>query len=428
MREARQLDQYGISVGEPALNYSHLLSRVRDVVEEVRKHSSLRQQINLAGVTIYERTGFARFSGPNALETESGLSLHGRKIILCTGGASRRLPIPGFELTSTHSDAWRLTSVPPSILVIGGGATGVQVASIFNAFGSRVQLYQAGPRILPTEDEEVSKTVAAAFRTSGISVFENFGNIESFEKLPDGGGVRMTYSKDGVRNSAEAALAISAVGWVANTRELNLGITGVELDSRGFVQVNPYYQTTARDIWAAGDITGRFMVVPQPLQAGFVAATHAVRGQTNILESRVNPIGSFTDPEYAHVGLTEAKARESFDVITEVVKFDSVTRSIIDGRIEGFCKLIVDRATKNILGCHVVGDRAVDVVQLVAVAIAGQVKVDELARLPFSFPTYAGILGRGAASIARKLNPEVNWHVSQYECELSLPAFNKDVA
>jgi dihydrolipoamide dehydrogenase len=427
LRETQQLSQYGISVGEPTLEYSHLLSRVREVVEKVRKHSSLRKQIDFAGVTVYERAGFARFVGPNVVETESGLCLHGRKIILCTGGASRRLPIPGFELTSTHSDAWGLSSVPPSMLVIGAGATGVQVASIFNAFGSRVQLFQAGPRILPTEDEDVSKAVATAFRTSGISVLENFGNIESFEKLPDG-IVRMTYSKDGVRNSTEAALAISAVGWVANTAKLNLEITGVEIDSRGFVRVNPYCQTTAKDIWAAGDITGRFMLVPQALQAGFVAATNAVRGPTAILEDRVSPIGSFTDPEYAQVGLTEAKARASFDVITEIVRFDSVTRSIIDGRTEGFCKLIVDRTTKNILGCHVVGDRAVDVVQLAAVAIAGKMRVDEVAHLPFSFPTYAGILGRGAANLARKLNQEVNWPASQNTDDQSFPTFNKDAA
>ena len=106
------------------------------------------------------------------------------------------------------------------MLVIGGGATGVQVASIFNAFGSRVQLFQAGPRILPTEDEDVSAAVAAAFRESGIVVRENFGAIESFEKTP--GGVRMIFSKDGSRDSAEAALAVVAVGWVANTAGLGL--------------------------------------------------------------------------------------------------------------------------------------------------------------------------------------------------------------
>jgi pyruvate/2-oxoglutarate dehydrogenase complex dihydrolipoamide dehydrogenase (E3) component len=106
---------------------------------------------------------------------------------------SRRLPVPGFELTSTHSDAWGLSSIPPSMLVIGAGNTGVQVASIFHAFGASVQLFEAGPRILWSEEEEVAAVVATAFRESGIVVRENLGAIESFEKTPT--GVRMNFSQ-----------------------------------------------------------------------------------------------------------------------------------------------------------------------------------------------------------------------------------------
>ena len=104
------------------------------------------------------------------------------------------------------------------------------------------------------------------------------------------------------------------------------------------------------------------------------------------------------------MGLTETKAREKHDVVTAIVRFDSTTRTIIDGRTAGFCKLIVERATYKILGCHVVGERAVDITQVAAVAIAGGMRVDELARVPLSFPTYAGILGRAAASATRQLN------------------------
>ena len=367
------------------------------------------------GVTVHEQAGAARFVDPHTIETESGLRLQAEKIILCTGGASRRLSVPGFELTATHSDAWSLTSVPPSMLVIGGGATGVQVASIFNAFGSRVQLFQAGPRILPTEDEDVSAAVAAAFRESGMVVREDFGTIESFEKTPS--GVRMVFSKDGVRDSAEAALAVVAVGWVADTAGLNLATAGVETDHRGFVRVDAYLRTSAPHIFAAGDVTGRLMLVPQAMQDGFVAATNAVRGATMTLGDQVSPIGSFTDPEYAQVGLTEAKARETHDVVVAVVRFDSTTRTIIDGRTTGFCKLIVDRATRTILGCHVVGERAVDIVQVAAIAIAAGMRVDDLAQVPLSFPTYAGILGRAAASAARQLNLNVSWQAHQAEME-----------
>ncbi len=385
------------------------------VVNDVRAHSALRGQIDSLGVTVYEQAGAARFADPHTIETESGLRLQAEKIIICTGGVSRRLSVPGFELTATHSDAWGLTSVPPSMLVIGGGATGAQVASIFNAFGSRVQLFQAGPRILPTEDEDVSAAVAAAFRESGIVVREDFGEIESFEKTPS--GVRMIFSKDGARDSAEAALAVVAVGWVANTAGLSLATAGVETDHRGFVRVDAYLRTSAPHIFAAGDITGRLMLVPQAIQDGFVAATNAVRGATMTLGDQVSPIGSFTDPEYAQVGLTEAKARETHDVVAAVVRFDSTTRTIIDGRTTGFCKLIADRATYKILGCHVVGERAVEITQVAAIAIAAGMRVDDLAQVPLSFPTYAGILGRVAASAARQLNLKVIWQAHQAEMD-----------
>jgi dihydrolipoamide dehydrogenase len=146
------------------------------------------------------------------------------------------------------------------------------------------------------------------------------------------------------------------------------------------------------------------MLVPQAIQDGFTAATNAVKGAVMKLPERAAPIGSFTDPEYAQVGLTEATARKQYDIVIERIAFDSTTRTIIDGRTSGFCKLIVDRPTRKIVGCHVVGERAVEITQIAAVAMAGGMIVDELAQVPLSFPTYAGVLGRVAAKLTRELN------------------------
>jgi pyruvate/2-oxoglutarate dehydrogenase complex dihydrolipoamide dehydrogenase (E3) component len=404
LREARQLGQYGISVSEPILDYPRLLARTRQVVEQVREHSTRREQLEKMGVTIHEKAGTARFVDPHTIETESGLRLRADKIILSAGGTSRRLPIPGFEWTATHSDAWSLTAVPPSMIVVGAGATGVQVASIFQAFGSQVQLFQAGPRILPTEDEDVSAVMTTAFREAGMVVRENFGAIESFEKTP--GGVRMFFTKDGVRDSAEAAMVVVAIGWVADTAGLNLAAAGVATNARGYVQVNEYLQTSTPNIFAAGDITGRLMLVPQAAQDGFVAATNAVQGATTTLGEQVSPLGSFTEPEYAQVGTTEAKARETHDAVVARVDFDETVRTIVDGRTIGFCKMIADRKTGKILGCHVVGERAVEIAQVVAIAMAGGLPVDKMARVPLSFPTYAGILVRSAYRAAQQIYPE----------------------
>jgi len=407
LRDAHQLGRYGITVGEPVLDYPRLLHRVRDVVEDVRVHSSRRELIDSLGVVVHERTGGARFLDPNTIENKNGLRVKADKFIICTGGMSRPLVVPGADLTNTHSDAWSLTSVPPSMLVIGAGATGAQVASIFNAFGSRVQLFQAGPRILPTEDEEVSTAVATAFRDTGIVVHENFGQIESFEKTAN--GVRMNFSKDGVPQSAEATLVVVAIGWVSNAAGLDLAAAGVEIDRRGFVKVDEFMKTSAAHIFAAGDITGGLMLVPQAIQSAFVAATNAAGNTPLKYENRASPIGSFTDPEYAQVGLTEAQAREGHDIVKAVVRFDTTARTIIDGRTAGFCKLVVDRATYKILGCHVVGERAVEITQVASIAIAGGMRVDDLAQVPLSFPTYAGILVRVAAKAAQELNLNMNW-------------------
>jgi pyruvate/2-oxoglutarate dehydrogenase complex dihydrolipoamide dehydrogenase (E3) component len=413
LRDARQLDRYGIAVGEPQLDYKRLLDRVGNVVQDVRAHSTFRSQLDGLGVVINEGCGIARFTDPHTVETESGLRLPAKKFIICTGGTSRKLTVPGAELTATHSDAWGLTAVPPSLIVIGGGATGAQVASVFNAFGSRIQLFHTGPRILPTEDGEVSAAVAAAFREAGIEVREDFGVIESFEKRP--GGVRMYFSKNGRQENTEAALAVTAIGWAAGTAGMNLELAGVETNKRDFVRVDEWLRTSAQHVFAAGDVTGRLMLVPQAIQQGFIAATNAVRGATMKELDQPAPIGSFTDPEYAQVGLTEEQARAHGEVVVSRIGFDSTTRTIIDGRTIGFCKLIVDRATRQILGCHVVGERAVEITQVAAVCMAASMRVDELAQVPLSFPTYAGVLGRVAAQATRKLNLKLDWQASQLE-------------
>ena len=408
LRDARQLGRYGISVGEPTLSYPGLLARVKEVVTDVGTHSVLRSFLEDQGVKVHERAGTACFSDPHTIETESGLRLQADKFILCVGGRSRQLPVPGAELTCTHSDAWELTSVPPTMLVIGGGATGVQVASIFTAFGSRVQLFQAGSRLLPAEDEDVSAAVAEAFRDQGMVVREDFGTIESFEKAAN--GVRMHISKDGKLDAAESAIVVVAIGSMADTSGLGLPVANVEIDQRGFVSVDAFQRTSVPHIFAAGDVTGQLMLVPQATQAGFVAATNAVRDATLQIWKQVSPLGSFTEPEFAQVGLTEAKAREEHDVEVATVRFDSTPRTIIDGRTFGFCKLIIDRATHEILGCHVVGERAVEITQLAAVAMTGRMSARELARIPLSYPTYAAVLGRAAYAAIRQLGLEEAGH------------------
>jgi pyruvate/2-oxoglutarate dehydrogenase complex dihydrolipoamide dehydrogenase (E3) component len=393
IREARQLPLYGIAGGEPSLDYGRLLGRVHDVTADARRHTLLRDDLERAGVDIHEQAGSARLADAHTVESDNAPRLQADKVILCTGGASRPLAVPGFDLTA--------------------GATGVQVASIFNAFGSQVHLVEIAPRILMSEDQEVSAAVTAAMTASGVQVVTDAGTIDRFERCAT--GVRLTHSARDGPHSIDAALAVVAAGWVAATAGLGLDPAGVQTDGRGYIQADAHLRTTLPHVFAAGDVTGRALVVHEAVRQGLVAATNAVLGATTVLSSQVSPIGSFTDPEYASVGLTEAAARDNRDVAVATVRFDSLPRPIIDGRQTGFCKLVVDRELHTILGCHVVGERAVELAQLAATAMAAKMPVEQLALVPFSFPTYANALGRAAILAAIELDHSGMWAIEHAE-------------
>jgi pyruvate/2-oxoglutarate dehydrogenase complex dihydrolipoamide dehydrogenase (E3) component len=221
--------------------------------------------------------------------------------------------------------------------------------------------------------------------------------------------VRLVYSRSGAQSHVEATLAVVAVGWVANTDGLDLAAAGVQTDPRGYIKVDPRLRTTAPGIYAAGDVTGHLMVVHEAVREGYLAATNATLGRTDGLPAEVSPLGSFTDPEYASVGLSEETARETYDVVVVTERFDSLARPIIDGRPTGFCKLVADREHHTILGCHIVGERAVELAQLAAIAVASGMKIEQRALVPFSFPTYANGLGRAALRAAGHLDSRSGW-------------------
>lgn len=404
-REARQLNEYGIIAGRPSLDYARLVARAREVVGDARGSSTLLDQVRNAGVELVEHAGTAEFLDAHSIRTEAGPTFRARQIVVCSGGVSRPLDVPGAKLTVTPADAFSLTAVPKSMIVIGAGATGVQVASIFNALGSSVTLCQAGPRIIASEDAEISDAVDAAFREDGIVIYQGFGAIERIDPAAEGIAVTLA---DGERRRLVAELVVCAIGWKADTEALGLAKAGVETDARGFIEVDESLKTNAPHVYAAGDVIGRSMLVPPAVRDGFIAGNNAAGAQRLSVPAGVEPIGSFTDPEYAKVGLTEEQARASHAVMVSRASYAETTRPIIDGRTRGFCKLVVDRDTRKFLGCHIVGERAVEVAQMAAIAMTAEMTVEAVARIPLSFPTYANVLGRAALRAVRQLDRPAN--------------------
>jgi hypothetical protein len=288
------------------------------------------------------------------------------------------------------------------MLVIGSGATGAQVASVFNAFGSRVSLFEAGERILRTEEPEVSACVAAAFRAAGVVIHERFGAIEASRPSP-AACAWSTARRPAM--SAEAELAVLAIGWTAATAALNLTAAGVALDCARLRHGRrpPADQRAAR-------LRRRRRDRPEDADARGAAGGDGRGHERGDGRQRAGPspaavpVGSFTDPEYAQVGLGEAQARQAHEVEVVSVDFAENTRAVIDGRTTGFCKLIVDRVTQ---GSPRLPHRGRAGGGGGATGRGGdrRGRTGRRSGAPAVLvPTYAGILARAAAIAAHRLN------------------------
>jgi dihydrolipoamide dehydrogenase len=366
-----------------------------------------------AGVTSYEGVGPARFVDNHTIALGDGTQLRGERIIIAAGGHARRFPFPGSELAFTHHDVWSLKRLPRSVAVIGGAATGCQLASIFTEFGLEVHLLEVGPNLLGREDAMITSVMDKAFRQRGVQVLTGIGGVERIERLgPE--RLALWYSKDGESKVLEVEVVILSVGWIGNLEEMDLATAGVETN-RGYVVVDDYMRTSVGHIFAAGDITGRMMLVQSGSYDGRIAAENAVLGVGQSYKHQIVPHGGFTDPEYGSVGMTEAEARQvEPDCVVSVVGFSELDRAVIDGRTEGACKLIVSAETHRLMGAHIAGEQALEIVELAAVGMAGDMWVEQLAELELAYPTFTAILGLAARKAVRQLGVmplSPQWHV-----------------
>jgi pyruvate/2-oxoglutarate dehydrogenase complex dihydrolipoamide dehydrogenase (E3) component len=410
-RDARQLAAYGLSAAPPALDFAALLAHAQQMIYTVHEKKQIVATLQASGVDAHFTVGQAAFAGPQTLALADGRQLEARAFIICAGGHARRLDFPGAALALTHSDVWRMRTLPRSVAVIGAAATGCQLASIFAAFGARVTLLELAPRILPGEDEAVSAALDRAFRDRGIDVVTGLSGVERIDEQ-DGATLRLTYQCDGAR-TLDVEAVVLAVGWPGNIEGLGVEAAGVQTE-RGYIAVDDGFRTSAPHIFAAGDITGRMMLVQSATSQARVAAENAVLGGGARHRHAIVPHGGFTDPEYASVGLTEAQARSVGGCVSATVPFAAIDRAVIDSRTEGFCKLLVSPEDHRMLGAHVVGEQAVEIVHVVAAGMAAGMRVETLAELEIAYPTYTAVLGLAAREIVRQLGVMPltrEWHI-----------------
>ncbi|CAN5694409.1 mercury(II) reductase [soil metagenome] len=403
VRDAEQFADYGLAGSPPEVDFARLLNRTQRIVYEVQEKKQLRKQLETAGASVVDGAGDARFVDGHTLELGDGSRLSGEKLVVCAGGHARRMDFPGADHAITHSDVCSMKRLPSSVVVVGAAATGCQLASVFAAFGSRVRLLEMAPRILGGEDEVVSEGVAEVFSRRGIEILTGIGGVTRIDK--DDVLLKLSYTRNDETRVLDTEAVVLAVGWPGNVQSLNLAAAGIETQ-RGYVAVDDCLHTSAPHVFAAGDLTGRMMLVQSANYEGTLAVENAVLGEDRGYRHAIVPHGGFTDPEYGSVGLTERQARDDCgkDYAVAVVPYTDLDRGIIDGRPDGSCKLIISRSTRRVLGAHIVGEQAVEVVQLAATAMGAGMRIEQLANLELAYPTFTAIIGLAARKLVRQLD------------------------
>ncbi|WP_341947586.1 NAD(P)/FAD-dependent oxidoreductase [Microbacterium sp. LWH11-1.2] len=397
LRESRHADDYGVRVGAPEIDWAISVARVHERVDRVRSIKREAARFAAAGADLIHE-GRARFADDHTLVLDSGRRLTADSILICVGGHSKRLPVPGAELATVPEDVLSLPALPRRVAVIGAGNTGAQLVTVFSSFGSEVTLLDAAPRVLMASDAAIAATVEAAFSEQGIDVRTGIETVTRLERADDD-AIRLVWGEAGEERSSIFDAVIMATGWPADVEDLGLENAGIEI-ARSAIPADRYFRTVVPHIFAVGDANGRDMLVQAAQFEGEAAAENAVLGANRRTPHHLLPAGGFTDPDYAGVGLTEDQARErDTDCVVVSVPYASLERAVIDDREIGFLKLIADRRRQLILGAHAVGENAIEVIQSVTTAMAAGVDVSTLAGVRFAYPTYSAIIGLAARAV-----------------------------
>ncbi len=392
---------FGLDGPPPVPNLPAVVANSNRVARYAHDKKDMAGHLRRHGIDLVEDLGPVGFVDPHTLAADGTRIWSADRIMLAVGGHAGRLQIPGADLALTYEDIPSLASFPRRVAVVGGADTGCQIASIFDDLGAAVNLFEAGPVLIPAADASVSAELGRAFRAQNMNVHTET-LVEALS--PDSGAIRVAYRSGTAAAHMIADAVFFAVGWPANVSHLALPAAGVQATPAA-IPVDDYLRTNVEHIFAAGDVNARSMVVQTARMEGRIAAMNAVLGATRHASYDVVPSGSFTDPEYGRVGLTEAEAEaaQQHDVLVGIARYDDLLRPVADGRPDGFCKLIADRQTHTILGAHVLGEYSAETVQTVAACMAAGMTVERVAELQLAFPTFTEAICMAAQKICRTL-------------------------
>jgi dihydrolipoamide dehydrogenase len=382
----------GIHVQNPQLDMPLVNDRKNKIVSKHAKGVEALMKKN----KVEWVKGYGKVKGPGQVEVTtdgSSKTLETKNIMLATGSEARLLPgLTADDTILTNIEILNLTSVPKTLIVIGAGAVGVEFASIFSRFGTNVTILEMLPRIVPVEDEEVSKELERYFKKHGIRI-ETGARAENIRKGGPGVQLSVTLS-NGKTEQMEAEKLLVAVGRKPNTENIGLENTKIQTD-RGFIKVDEYQRTGEPGIYAIGDIVAGF---PQLAHAatmeGMVAVAHMAGKPVKPINRNRIPGATYTEPGIGSVGLTESQAKaQGFSVKVGKFPFLANSKATILGMHDGFVKVVADEKWGEILGVHIIGPQAYELISEAVAAMESEATVETMMSTIHAHPTIYEAMG-----------------------------------
>jgi len=385
LNEIKKAKDFGIDVSEPKLDFKKTIARKDQIIEMQRK--GLQSHFKKNNIELIKGSGRIIARDRVAVRTldSQEIEVEAKNIIIATGSSAAN--VKPFDLSEKgvvdNAGILSIEEIPKSLLIIGGGVIGSEFANIFSSLGTKVTIIELLPRILSTEDEDVSKVIYNVFRKKGIEIFTD----TVIEKVEKSGDDFICTTSGGNKITADKVLI--SVGRRPNSSDIGIEKAGVEVDQKGYIKVDSHLRTNIDGIYAVGDVIGGLQLAHVASEEGKIAAEN-IAGKNKEMDYSVVPWAVFTSPEIGTVGINEAQARKkNIKVCTGIFPFSSSGKAYISGETEGFIKVVTDSETGEILGAQMVGPRATELVHEIAVAMKGEILVDDLVSTIHAHPTFS---------------------------------------
>ncbi len=381
----------GLPRGVEPADFRSVIAQKRDLVAAMQK--AKYGDVLAAHPSIRLFRGRARFASPDQVLVNTDHAervVTARNFLIATGASPRTLPVEGLNQIRPldYESVMELEELPESVLVIGAGPVGLELGQVLHRFGARVTVLEMMPRILPGEEPEISAALAGWLSREGIEIHTGVRLRRVWRENRCAAAEAET--PNGILRF-EARHVLLAAGVDANTRALGLEAAGVAADSRGFIAVDEQMRTSAPHIWAAGDCTGGPLLVTVAAEQGRIAAENALARKGAKFDPRLVPHAVFTSPEVASVGLGEAEARrQGLRITAQLVSFEHVPKAAAVRDTRGLLKLVVDDRYR-IVGVHLVGPQAADLIHIGVLAVRQRLTVADLLETTFVYPTLAEV-------------------------------------